>query len=333
MSILVFLLLGIFHQASLFIVNYLSSDELYFVLSLPLGLLYGPAILLLIDGLRGDFNLKKSIIHFIPFVFGFLFFLVFGTKRSIFFHFEVEYSLLVHVVTLIHFCCYLSYIGFRDNMKATDYILVVLKKNSYKVYITCVLFAILIIELFVMVELRDRAEIHELFVQTFYLTFFSIVAKLYLISSRFPYAVDGKNAIRLPEQEFGAVIVDCEVEFHRMAKLRKRELLYKRRLERFIEDRVYLDVELNKEKFCKQIGIPMNDLSPFLKKEYGKGFNGFINQLRVNYAAKQLESSKPISTVDDLGFVCGFNSRSSFYRSFQFEFGCTPIQYCKDRIA
>ncbi|KKO89233.1 hypothetical protein AAW12_24295 [Sphingobacterium sp. Ag1] len=321
------------HQTSILMVNYLFTDELYLVLSLPFGLLYGPAILLLIGGLKRDRSLKKSVVHFLPFLFGLLLFLIVGTRRSILFDFEVENSLSVHFFSLLHFFGYVTYIVFRDDMKVANYILGLLKKNSYKVYIYATLFMFLIAELFVMVELRSRSEIHELFVQTFYLAFFSLLVKLYLISHRIINIDRGYIGESRIENEFPGVQINCEVEFSRISNLRERELSYKRRLEWFIEDRVYLDTELNKEKFCKQIGIPMNDVSPFLKKEFGKGFNSFINQLRVNYAAQQLAASQLTSTVDDLSFVCGFNSRASFYRSFQFEFGCTPIQYGKRCLA
>ncbi|WP_400261973.1 helix-turn-helix domain-containing protein [Sphingobacterium sp. SG20118] len=54
---------------------------------------------------------------------------------------------------------------------------------------------------------------------------------------------------------------------------------------------------------------------------------GFINQLRLVYASRLLSQEEFVYTIDDLSFICGFNSRASFYRNFITEFGCSPHQY------
>ena len=112
------------------------------------------------------------------------------------------------------------------------------------------------------------------------------------------------------------VVLPVEVEF-----------LYRQKVELFILAKGYLDIDLNREQFCKQLDIKKNDLGPFLKKSYKTNFNGFINQLRLVYASRLLSQEEFVYTIDDLSFICGFNSRASFYRNFITEFGCSPHQY------
>lgn len=102
---------------------------------------------------------------------------------------------------------------------------------------------------------------------------------------------------------------------------------YRLEVENFIASRAYLDVDLNKNSFCERINIPKTHVSPFLKQAYNKNFNGFINELRLAYAAKELSREELVYTIDDLSFICGFRSRASFYRNFIAVFGCSPRQY------
>lgn len=107
----------------------------------------------------------------------------------------------------------------------------------------------------------------------------------------------------------------------------EQEAVYRTKVEQFIQSLAYLVCELNKKKFSAQLDIPLPHVAPFLKHEFGRGFNGFINQLRLNYAAKQLKGEELIYTIEDLSVICGFSSRASFYRNFQSEFGCSPHQF------
>ncbi|MCC2597858.1 helix-turn-helix domain-containing protein [Sphingobacterium sp. FBM7-1] len=102
---------------------------------------------------------------------------------------------------------------------------------------------------------------------------------------------------------------------------------YRLEVENFIASRAYLDADLNKNNFCERINIPQGHVSPFLKQAYDKSFNGFINELRLAYATKELNRKEFVYTIDDLSFICGFRSRASFYRNFTAAFGCSPHQY------
>ncbi len=67
--------------------------------------------------------------------------------------------------------------------------------------------------------------------------------------------------------------------------------------------------------------------SHYFKKRTGYSFTDFINQLRLNHAAKQIISRD--KNIADICFDSGFNNLSNFNRMFKKWKGDTPLQYRK----
>lgn len=76
------------------------------------------------------------------------------------------------------------------------------------------------------------------------------------------------------------------------------------------------------------LGTTDKKLSALLNRHMNTGFNEYINRLRISAF---LEGSKQgeLDRLSITGFAlkCGFSSKTSFYRAFKKETGCTPTQY------
>ncbi|WP_286409554.1 helix-turn-helix transcriptional regulator [Myroides marinus] len=103
---------------------------------------------------------------------------------------------------------------------------------------------------------------------------------------------------------------------------------YKEKIEKVIlKDQLYLKPTCSLEAVEKLAKIQKHHLSQFFSSEYGKHFNAYINELRVEYAKKLLIERNYEVSVSELGEECGFNSRTSFFRAFKKYVGVSPSEY------
>lgn len=76
---------------------------------------------------------------------------------------------------------------------------------------------------------------------------------------------------------------------------------------------------------AKELGFTPLSLSRFFQDVLGIGFVEHVNSLRISYAKRLLRSSE--STVSEIGFFCGFQSKRTFFRNFQKMCEQTPNEY------
>lgn len=88
-------------------------------------------------------------------------------------------------------------------------------------------------------------------------------------------------------------------------------------------EKVYRDENISLNSFSSKLGITPHQLSELLNTKFEKNFFNFINELRVE-DAKDLLKYRSDLTVTEIAFQTGFNSTSSFYRSFKRKFGVAP---------
>jgi AraC-like DNA-binding protein len=96
----------------------------------------------------------------------------------------------------------------------------------------------------------------------------------------------------------------------------------------FLEDRVFLDPELNLAQLSERLQMNRAEVSEIINLGFGKNFNDFVNQFRIEQFKKRLQQgdNKHLSLVG-LAFDCGFNSKATFNRVFKKEVQLTPTQY------
>jgi AraC-like DNA-binding protein len=79
----------------------------------------------------------------------------------------------------------------------------------------------------------------------------------------------------------------------------------------------------------KETGIPLYIISSIINQEYGKNFNELVNAYRVEFLAKMFKTSADWGsyTLEAMGKIAGFNSRTAFIASIKKNTGMTPSAF------
>lgn len=93
----------------------------------------------------------------------------------------------------------------------------------------------------------------------------------------------------------------------------------------------YLDTELKLNELAKAISVSDKKLSALLNNHLNISFYDYINQWRIQeFLTKAKESHSNEFSIVGLAFICGFKSKSSFYRCFNKEVGMSPSVFLKN---
>lgn len=95
-----------------------------------------------------------------------------------------------------------------------------------------------------------------------------------------------------------------------------------RELER---ERFYLDNDISIDWVAKALGTNRHYVSDYFNKVLCTTFNDYVNNLRLEHAARLLRDGKV--KPSNVPFSAGFNSDHTFRRLFKQKYGCTPSQY------
>jgi AraC-like DNA-binding protein len=94
------------------------------------------------------------------------------------------------------------------------------------------------------------------------------------------------------------------------------------------ESRPYLDSKLTLTSLAIQLDMSSHNLSKIINEEFNKNFNDFVNGYRIKEFKKIiLEGEHPNLTLLSYGYMVGFNSKTSFNRSFKRITGQTPSDF------
>lgn len=112
----------------------------------------------------------------------------------------------------------------------------------------------------------------------------------------------------------------------------KAELLLKKL--RFLLEvkKVFLDETLSLKALAAKLGIPPRYLSQVMNERLNKNFWDVVNGYRVEEAKKMLlKPAKKDTTILEIAFEVGFNSKEVFNRAFKKYTGMTPSQFKRPR--
>lgn len=94
------------------------------------------------------------------------------------------------------------------------------------------------------------------------------------------------------------------------------------------ESKSYMDPDITLEKLADSLSLQSKDLSMLINRHLGVNFYEFINKYRIDEAKKMLVSEEfKNTTITDIYFAVGFNSKSVFYTFFKKFENMTPLQY------
>ena len=96
-------------------------------------------------------------------------------------------------------------------------------------------------------------------------------------------------------------------------------------------DHLYLDSTLSLHKLARHLTVSPNHVSQTLNETIGTSFFDYVNGWRVSAAEPQILAGR--ETILAIALAVGFNTRSSFYKTFGRVTGQTPQAYRAARLA
>jgi AraC-like DNA-binding protein len=97
------------------------------------------------------------------------------------------------------------------------------------------------------------------------------------------------------------------------------------------DEKLYLQPELNLSDIANRLKTNISVLSGVVNNAFGKNFNDFVNEYRVNEFKERilLPENKNI-TLLGIAFDCGFNSKATFNRAFKKFTGKSPKDFLEE---
>jgi AraC-like DNA-binding protein len=130
------------------------------------------------------------------------------------------------------------------------------------------------------------------------------------------------------------VIIESVKNRYRRSRLKgiDADNIIKRLTELMEKEKLYIDEDFSLKKLSYELSITPHQLSQLLNEKLNSNFNAYINQYRIREAKKML-IDEPDRSIISVSSSVGFNSKSSFYRSFTQSAGKTPYKYRKDMLS
>jgi AraC-like DNA-binding protein len=96
------------------------------------------------------------------------------------------------------------------------------------------------------------------------------------------------------------------------------------------KEKAFLENDFNLRALSSKTNISSHDISQALNQFLNQNFADFVNQYRVNYFIEIIRTEGYSKyTLTALSELCGFNSKSSFFRAFKKIKNTTPAEYIK----
>lgn len=96
-----------------------------------------------------------------------------------------------------------------------------------------------------------------------------------------------------------------------------------------IDNKLFLDPNINLLKVAKLLGTNTSYLSYVINRFYSLSFNELINHYRLEHARTLLKEMSDKYTIEHIAAQAGFKSKSTFYRLFKSKYGITPKEFMK----
>lgn len=95
------------------------------------------------------------------------------------------------------------------------------------------------------------------------------------------------------------------------------------------KDHVFLQKKITIKTIAEQLKLTTHQLSSLINEHYQQNFTDFINTHRVNFVKDQLKNKTNFkqTTIEALGDLAGFSSKSSFFAVFKKQTGLSPLSF------
>ncbi|MEM9868073.1 MAG: AraC family transcriptional regulator, partial [Bacteroidota bacterium] len=97
----------------------------------------------------------------------------------------------------------------------------------------------------------------------------------------------------------------------------------------------FVESNYHRKIYLRELGdlvsLSEQSFARFFSKMMGRSFFTFLNEYRVNMAARMLVDTD--DSVARIGFFCGFESPPFFFKKFKEAYGISPAKYRKNFVA
>ncbi|HMP31935.1 MAG TPA: helix-turn-helix transcriptional regulator [Saprospiraceae bacterium] len=90
---------------------------------------------------------------------------------------------------------------------------------------------------------------------------------------------------------------------------------------------IFTKSELKIADVSRELDMSVHHISQVLNDNYNISFNNYINQKRIEYSKKLIETKSEFLTLEAIGHEAGFNSKTTFFTMFKKLTGMTPKEY------
>lgn len=323
-----------------FHLNYVLISKLYFSKdnwvedSAPFGLMYGPFIYFLLQSYRwGRLSNKSVLTHLSPFIIFWgiqIYLLVIGLDSQS--DIASLYMRILYTLIPTSFVIYAIW-GFRTLARIPGKM-----KALFHLFLVCTMIILLVIAVFFFnyslniekpmidsgVDMGGMLLYSFLSLGTIFLLFL-LVRKNSDPRSR----VSPENNSSFAEEENSALEhVKPAASYEKSSLSQEVLLLYEQKLDQYMEAHdLWKNHELKLDVLADKLKIQRHHLTQVLSLRKGKNFNSYINEMRVDHVCKLMKEKKEDVSIADIGYMSGFNSKSTYYRWFKTIKDMTPAQY------
>ncbi|MBN1534508.1 MAG: AraC family transcriptional regulator [Spirochaetes bacterium] len=289
--------------------RFLKHSDFHAVLSF----LLGPLLYLYVKSLTGLGTPKKSavILYFTPFISVLLFMGVYiasGFLPQVYqYFFIIEICSLLYVLSFI----ILSILGIQRYERAI--------RDSFSNLDKVSLQWLRVIEI-VLATIILAAAVLYFWKSYFDMVWILVALMIYIISY---------YTLRKPDI-FSGTVAEEGVKKYQKSSLNSKILQdNKMKIDKIMkEEKVYMDSEITLPMLAEKLSLPVHHLSQIINQAYNKSFYEFISLYRIEQAKELILSSKDEDIrIMNICFQVGFNTISSFNKSFKKFTGLTPTQF------
>lgn len=143
--------------------------------------------------------------------------------------------------------------------------------------------------------------------------------------------ISGYSILVRPEVLYSAKPINRNNKYSTSPLTRKDIKKYFENIIRLMEtEELFLNPKFDLSALSKRVNLPRNHLSQIINEETGMSFNDFINSYRIKKVKEWLENpSQNKSTISNIAYKAGFNSRATFNRAFKDNVGIAPSVFRK----
>jgi len=313
--------LVVMHSFHALLIASFFSDKAYLDWAAPYGLAYGPILYFAIRTAQGNHccNKLEYFLHAAPFVLYYLLYIVWistSANKDIL-YMMIRYSLFnAIIISLLGYGSYSFFLHRKGPMKF---------KRSLNLLSTAGIMLVFISFLLITVDSSSPRSHASFYIPRLMMYGMMAIVVFIILDHKLRLLIYPDGSVDSDKKEDATV---AESKSYAKSGLPDQALaIYEERLTAVVEnERLFLDPSLSIDRLSESTKIPKHHLSQIFSLQMGKSFADYINQLRIQYACKELEQPKDIS-IEQLGYECGFNSKVSFYRNFKLHTGLTPSQY------